>query len=326
VTSAELPPRSPNFEEAQEALRRTCDDALAQAPDADQPTDEELPSLLECDAEALYYGIDRPVDFAAARKCAFAQLKVDNAPIYGGAGILMMIYANGNGVRQNLDLAVKYACDYGGATAELGGRLYRVDVLRAGKKLPSPFDLCDDASSGYLAGFCAGHDERMVAGARIARKNEASADLPKREFERLEQAAKAYFDAREKYEVDLTGTMRSANQVEERTKLEDAYVAALEQFTSVQLPEERAGNSDRTELVVLYQRLMECRGFQAAGQQMMGAISTTGIEKTHQQFQFYREAWIALGLKVRPNTKRGEWYAWITRPRIEMLKELATGC
>lgn len=40
----------------------------------------------------------------------------------------------------------------------------------------------------------------------------------------------------------------------------------------------------------------------------------------------YREAWVALGAKVRPDTHGDGWRVWITRKRTRMLTELAAGC
>jgi hypothetical protein len=79
--------------------------ASAVIPGADQPDRSEMASLAECDAEALYYGIGSPPDFVVARRCAYAQSQHVNYPVIGGAGILMMVYANGRSVDTNVDLA-----------------------------------------------------------------------------------------------------------------------------------------------------------------------------------------------------------------------------
>src|SRR5438132_323567 len=92
-------------------------------PEGDKPTEKEKLSLGDCDTEALYYGIGLKADPVAARKCAFTQLGGDLDTVFGGTAILMVIYANGKGVKQNFDLAIELACQIGGAPAEIDGRV-----------------------------------------------------------------------------------------------------------------------------------------------------------------------------------------------------------
>src|SRR5262245_41978449 len=65
-------------------------------PAADMPDASTVAALKGCDAEALYYGIGRPKDAVAARKCAIAQMSDADAKYdpFGGAALLMVIYAN----------------------------------------------------------------------------------------------------------------------------------------------------------------------------------------------------------------------------------------
>jgi hypothetical protein len=64
-----------------------------------------------------------PVDFERARKCAFTRAEPSPDGVMGGAEILIMVYANGQGVPKNFELALRFACTLGGAGAEISGRL-----------------------------------------------------------------------------------------------------------------------------------------------------------------------------------------------------------
>jgi hypothetical protein len=112
-----------------------------------------------CDAQALYYGRDGKGDgrdFAAARHCAYRQRGTgaqieSQSEVFGGSGVLMMLYANGQGVKRNPALAKRFACEFGGAPAEVDGRLRHIDEIARGGE---PMDICDDVTSGMMMGFC----------------------------------------------------------------------------------------------------------------------------------------------------------------------------
>jgi uncharacterized protein YecT (DUF1311 family) len=136
-----------------------------------------------------------------------------------------------------------------------------------------------------------------------------------------------FFDARERNEVELSGTLRAALQIDERAKLEDAYVAALEQTKSAAFPPKEADvGTAESELNEAYSRIMRCSQLAEMEKVLAGAITREGIRKTQRLWLPYREAWIALGMRVRPGTRREVWQAWITRERTKMLAELTTGC
>src|SRR5579859_5522602 len=73
-----------------------------------------------CNSYKLYSGIGTKVNYAAARRCAWAerlaenpQIDADNylASMVGGTSMLVTLYANGEGVPQNKPLALRLACE-----------------------------------------------------------------------------------------------------------------------------------------------------------------------------------------------------------------------
>lgn len=289
-----------------EICRRLASVAL---PAADGPSSAERAALAACDAEALYYGIGVPTDDTAARKCAYA---------HDDTGILMMIYANGRGVPRNVDVAVRLACDFGGAPMELEYRL--AHLLGRGKDVAAApgkaFDVCDDVTSGMMGGVCAAHDERVLAVARAARKQAAEKDLPATEIGALDRAAAAFFDARENGEVNLSGTLRAVFEIQERAALEDGYVASLEHVRSASLPP--AGDFARAdaELNAVYAPIMTGK------KDLPGTVTRDGVRSAQRLWLRYVNAWVALGAKVRPEAPARAWRAWLTRQRVKMLRAL----
>jgi hypothetical protein len=312
---------SHSLDDVNAGAQSACGGTRVRAPETDRPSADERLSLRDCDAEALYYGIGRPRDYLQARKCAYAQLDGD-APIFGGPGILMMIYANGAGVPRNYDLAAGFACDVGGAPAELEGRLGAIDDMRRGSATKPELDLCDHATSGFMGGACAGHQERIASVWRRAKKAKAIASLPKPELDALERAAKAFFEARTRNEVDLSGTLRAASMFEEQAKLEDAYVSALAWTRTAELPSSDDAAPAEAALNKVYSSLMSC--LSPAAQGPAGSVTREGIRTTQRAWLPYRGAWIALGVKARPDTQRDGWRAFITRERVRMLAELGS--
>jgi TPR repeat protein len=71
-----------------------------------------------------YYGIGVPVDFVKARYLAFIEMAMhpDGAGEFEGPSVLLMLYANGFGVKRDLDISIRLACaNVGGAGAEVEG-------------------------------------------------------------------------------------------------------------------------------------------------------------------------------------------------------------
>ncbi|MDQ2842835.1 MAG: hypothetical protein M3Y72_17710 [Acidobacteriota bacterium] len=84
-------------------------------------------ALSACNSEALYYGFDKPPNFAAALQCAYYERAhprpSEGNPFYG-PGVLSMIYANGKGAERDYRLAIRFSCEnpwtHGGIEGSFG--------------------------------------------------------------------------------------------------------------------------------------------------------------------------------------------------------------
>jgi hypothetical protein len=52
----------------------------------------------------------------------------------------------------------------------------------------------------------------------------------------------------------------------------------------------------------------------------MGTVTPEGVRVTERSWIAYREAWVALGAKVRPDVRADAWRAWLTVDRSAMLR------
>ncbi|WP_058717487.1 hypothetical protein [Sphingomonas sanguinis] len=151
---------------AVKASRALCARLIHLTPPASDRTDVTHAGLQNCDSEALLYGIGRPADAAAARRCAWADYERsrDNSalPYFDGPGILAVAYANGWGGPRDLNMAIHMACGIDDAASATQARIEHLQKLTVQGPGPKPFALCDDISSGMSGGVCAAHNARLA--------------------------------------------------------------------------------------------------------------------------------------------------------------------
>ena len=110
-----------------------------------------------CKSHQLYYGFKVKADHEAAVKCAYREL-VEKPDAQIPAAILMMSYANGKGVKQDSQLALKYGCLFDPELSEIEGRL-----------TSGNFDVCNFEDRKSLEGHCAYIDYTKDSEIRKAR-------------------------------------------------------------------------------------------------------------------------------------------------------------
>jgi uncharacterized protein YecT (DUF1311 family) len=276
--------------------------------------------LKGCASEDLYYGIGMPRDYVQARQCAILERRRGDELVFGGSAILMMIYANGDGVSRNLDLAIRFACAIESSSLELHGRIQHIKRLKDLRQ-PDGFDLCDDATSGFLIGHCAGHRARLARvelAAKLAGLSTGWAPRERKALKSLRDAANSFFASRSKNEVDLGGTSRSAAQIAEESSLWEAWLASLEQFEAGGLPRftDHDFREADAELNAIYRQL------QRGGSGPKGTVTFHGIREVQHMWLIYRNAWVAFGRIRYPRVTVSSWNSWLTQSRLRMLKEL----
>lgn len=279
--------------------------------------------LKGCDAEALYYGIGQRADPVKARQCAILNSAAGGGEAvshFDGEELLMVIYANGSGVKRDLDLAIRLSCGLQAAPAEHDGR---VKSLQAMKRDPdkAPFHFCQDITSGYAMGVCAAHQQRFAEVKRrreIARLTGGYTPVQRQAYAALEAAQTAYADARTLHEVDLSGTGRGAFAIEEEEARWSAFQALLAQLAAGRLaPATDAQNQAAdARLNAIYRRVM------AAGDPEFGTVNLRGVRETERVWIRYRDAWLAFAKETYPTASQAALAAHLTRERTKLLEDL----
>ncbi|MEH3147240.1 MAG: DUF1311 domain-containing protein [Methylobacterium frigidaeris] len=263
------------------------------------PDEPETGETAPCDAEALYYGIGRKADPEAARLCADRTARSGSSvDPFDGESLLMTIYANGRGAPRRLDVALALACRVGGAPAETEGRVLHLDRLRAENWTGSDFSVCDDATSGALAGLCAAHDERIADADRRRRLDAIATRLPpaaRKTFGRLRRAGTAYAEAVGEHEVDQSGTARGAMAIRAQARQEDEFVALAEALDR-KAPAGGGAAPFRAadaRLNAVYGRVMATRDTSA-----WGTVKVEDIRRTQRRWIAYRDAFLAFARSI----------------------------
>jgi uncharacterized protein YecT (DUF1311 family) len=292
----------------------------------------------DCDSLKLYSGIGVKADYAAARKCAWAErlaIQADIEPrfttasIFGGSAMLSVLYANGEGVERNIPLAIRFACEQGWAPAEFEGRIAHLESMQ--DKPPAPgnkFRFCDDITSGAMDGFCASYyseiaDQkredtiRSISSRWLVNQQDA--------FRALVQAKENYVEAHGRGETDLSGTMRGAREIRVEQRMRDKFLDALEAFEAGHLPKGSAGDFRRADadLNLLYRKAVASAN--AHEGDYSGAIQTEGIRNAQRAWLVYRDAWVAFAKLHYPSTDSNAWLTLLTKNRAASLRMTLCG-
>ena len=121
--------------------------------------------------------------------------------------------------RADFRLARRFACEAGGAPAEVEARLAHLAAMESSDDPDRRIDVCDDITSGMMAGLCAERDARASADARRATQDAMLAQWNVQDrtaWFALRRAADAFFEARLQGEVDVSGAAHGAFIVGER--------------------------------------------------------------------------------------------------------------
>ena len=285
----------------------------------------------DCDTRSLYYGEDghgRGQDDAAARHCAYRARATGDQDVFSGSGMLMMLYANGQGVARNIPLAKRFACEYEGAPAEVEDRLAHLDAIASGTD-KALLDVCDDITSGMMGGVCAARDAdfaRVIRSQRWAALQANWTPAQHSALAALHKAADAYFDSASRAEEDMGGTARGALAVDAYEQLDIALLRDVERFETGARPDEKATDFTAADkaLNAAYRRTLAAldasKKENAFGE--YGTIRSEGVRETERLWLRYRDAWVAFAATRYPDTAANAWRAWLSRVRAEALSEI----
>lgn len=282
--------------------------------------------LKEQGSYKFYYGIGVPVDYVKARYLAFCEMALNRGEDdpFAGASILMMLYANGFGVKKDLNISIRLAgANVGFAEAEIEGRVEHLKKLRSGE-MTGVFDLCDDITSGYMSGFCEGVHSEMEAMRRQAIIDSVINGWPEKDkvaYASLRKAASDFFGTRTMSEVDMSGTARAALAIGEGESLEDGfkqYIVAADKCAFHPRTEQEWEAAD-AKLNTVYAKIMKTKNTEM---EKLTLVTREGIRTTQRAWIRYRDAWVNFGAVRCPGIAAITLKTELTEERISHLEEL----
>lgn len=286
-------------------------------------TSPPMPALpASCKAYDYYDNVDLATvsnaTWGGVRACAAAANDND---------VLAMLHANGQGVPRNLDLATHYACRAGGAYMEVQSRIEHLQALR---KSPSPklYDQCDDATSGYLMGFCAGFADQRASKVSQDWFGRLRRDLPQQQraaFDQLVATGLAFAKARSD-EMDYQGTIAAARAIGAETSEKEwlrEHVLAFEKGSFKLASPQQLPIAD-AELNRRYQALMARPSDDKAQPDNIGEMTVTRADvRTAQRLWLkYRDAWVRFAALRYPAVSADALKATLTQWRAQQLGKI----
>jgi uncharacterized protein YecT (DUF1311 family) len=287
-----------------------------------------------CASYRSYRGIGRPVNYSEARACAWQERLAQKADlgqnqqepsawVVGGSLILADIYFNGAGVKQNLPLALHFACESEEGMVQLA--LPDIAKLNGSPHVRGPFEFCDYAATTLTMNFCNGYKSQIEDDRRNRYYNSLKSSMSAEEqaaFEKLLAAQSAYIEAHAS-EVDQGGTIRAIRTIGSQDILKNLFHTELVHFEQKKWPilsDNQVAKADallQREYIGTLQRLRT----QAKESTYEGAVTADHVSSVEETWEKYRDAWVGLA-RIRYPAEVAVIRAEITLDRYRLLNTI----
>jgi hypothetical protein len=285
-----------------------------------------------CASYRSYRGVGRPVDYAAARRCAWQERLAQQADlgyspdepmawVVGGSLILADLYVNGAGVRRDVQLAMRFACE----SEEQMAIMALPDLSKRSPSAPRPFEFCDYAVSMLMINFCAKYADDITddrdrrrddALKRSMRSDERAA------FDNLLAAERAYIDAHVS-EIYQGGTIRLVRTLNSQRILKNLFRRELRHFEQGKWPV-LSGRQLTTAAPLLadeYRKKVRVLRAKPKREDDDGDVTAPGLAKAEEAFSAYRDAWVAFA-RLRYPSALARIRAEVTLERYRFLRSI----
>jgi len=295
------------------------------------PTPQTAP---DCASYRSYRGIGRPVNYPEARACAWrerlaqkAQLgqnqKEPDAWVVGGSLILADIYFNGAGVKRNIPLAMRFACEAEEGMAMLA--LPEIEKLNSSLPARGPFEFCDYAATTFTMNFCSGYASEIETERRDryyetlkSRMNSAQREA----FDKLLAAENAYIEAHAS-EVDQGGTIRDMRTIGSMNILHRLFRAEVVQLERKQWPAVSTSQVKTADGLLHDEYEAKLQQLRSHTREEIdeGAVTADDLANVESLWENYRDAWAKFA-RLRYPAAEARIRAEITIDRYRLLKTI----
>lgn len=287
-----------------------------------------------CASYRSYRGLGRPVNFSEARACAWQERlareadlgqnqKEPTAWVVGGPLILADIYFNGAGVRRNVPLAMRFACEFEERMATLA--MPDIAKLNGLPNVSGPFEFCDYAASTIPMNFCVGYESEIEDDRRHRYYSSLKTSMTSEQrtaFEKLLAAQNAYLKAHGS-EVDQGGTIRGIRTIGSQSILNNlfhTYVIHFERKKWPTLSDNQIAIADAS-LHREYAKKLQKLRTRPKEEIYEGAVTADSLSRVEATWETYRDAWVAFA-RLRYPQAVAAIRAEITLDRYRLMKTI----
>jgi uncharacterized protein YecT (DUF1311 family) len=287
-----------------------------------------------CASYRSYRGIARPVNYSEARACAWQERLAQKADlgqnqeepiawVVGGSLILADIYFNGTGVKRNIPLAMRFACESEERMAMLA--LPDIAKFNGSPRAHGLFEFCDYAVTTFTMNFCSGYASEIEDDRRNRYYTSLKSSMtPEQQaaFEKLLAAQKAYIKAHAS-EVDQGGTIRAIRTIGSEGILKDLFHMKVVHFERKKFPV-LSDNQIATADALLhreYVKTLQQLRMQTKESIDEGAVMADHVSSVEETWEKYRDAWVAFA-RLRYPAAAAIIRAEITLDRYRLLKTI----
>ena len=136
-------------------------------------------------------------------------------------------------------------------------------------------------------------------------------------LKRVMETSKAFSTSRAENELDTSGSIGMAESVYAQDSEWHSVISGLKFFENEEYPPTGDAAAADRELNLLYREILQ--GLRGTTN---GSITLEGVRKTQRLWLIYRDEFIRFALARYPRTKQEQWLAWLTKKRLEQLREL----
>jgi len=292
-----------------------------------------------CESYKSYAGIGRPMNYEAARACAWQERAAQEADlpqnpqapiawVVGGSIILADLYANGLGTPRNLPLATRLACEQSEGFLEEGFDDL-ASRMKNQNKNDKPFELCEYAAVTFDMNFCESYQSQIGDSNRdrdIASLSSHWTEAQKAAFAAAKKSFDVYVETVGHDETYMGGTIRNLRAIGAMQEMQQDFFVSLRRYESGKLPQASAAvaQAHDAELNRVYQEALKNSASTVASAKKDDLspeeeIQPEGIRKAERAWLAYRDAWVNFATLRYPSTHREAWLNELTETRIHRL-------
>jgi uncharacterized protein YecT (DUF1311 family) len=259
-----------------------------------------------CASYRYYRGIGRPVNYSKARACAWQERLAQKADlgqnqeeptawIVGGSLILADIYFNGAGVKRNIPMAMRLACESEEGLATLA--LPAITKLGDSPHTGRPFEFCDYAATTLTMNFCGDYESQIDNDRRTRYYTSLKSTMTPEQraaFEMLVAAQNTYVETHAS-EVDQGGSIRDIRTLGSENILNDLFHSEVVRFERKKWPELSQNQIAMADVLLRrqYEKTLQQLRTRPKEESYEGAVTADHLSGVEVAWENYRDAWVA---------------------------------